>query len=212
MLGCRLADSERIEFVSEDFGGCGRDGNAACGGGEAHTHVQVQIQVHFAIDWVQVVEVVAAHRQLKKISFVAHSMGGLVARYAIGLLYVPPGARPTSTRLPLANTCVADVDGGPIRSGRGDVGEGPSAASEPQENAEEEGSRNLPSGDEDGDGNGDGVKVVRDIEEEVMMESHDMQERWGSRDGGTIAGLTPVNFVTIATPHLGCLGKGHVRG
>lgn len=177
MLGYRLADSERIEFVSEDFGGCRRDGNAACGGGEVPSQVQVQVQVHFAMGRVQVVEVVAAHRQLKKISFVAHSMGGLVARYAIGLLYVSPGApfltssqtsgaRPTPTRLPLANTLVADG------TGRGDVGEG------------------------------------------VTIESHreEVQERWGSRDGGTIAGLTPVNFVTIATPHLGCLGKGHVRG
>lgn len=156
------------------------------------------------------VEVVAAHRQLKKISFVAHSMGGLVARYAIGLLYVPPGATPTSTHLPLAIACVADVGGGPVGNGRGDVGGGPSTSSEPQEKAAEEGSRNHPSRIEDVDG--DGVRLVRDIEEGVMVESQDKQERWGSRDGGTIAGLTAVNFVTIATPHLGCVGKGHVSG
>lgn len=35
---------------------------------------------------------VVKHRSgLKKISFVAHSLGGLVARYAIGKLYEQPG-------------------------------------------------------------------------------------------------------------------------
>lgn len=37
----------------------------------------------------QVIEVINRRPQIRKISFVAHSVGGLVARYAIGRLYRP---------------------------------------------------------------------------------------------------------------------------
>ncbi|XP_002974474.2 uncharacterized protein LOC9658416 [Selaginella moellendorffii] len=37
----------------------------------------------------EVSEVVQKHPQLQRISFVAHSLGGLFARYAIGILYLP---------------------------------------------------------------------------------------------------------------------------
>lgn len=70
---------------------------------------------------------------LRKISFVAHSVGGLVARYAIGRLYRPPG-----------------------------------------ENAE-----NL---------------SVESCEEAKP----------------TIGGLVPVNFIAVATPHLGSRGNKQV--
>lgn len=73
---------------------------------------------------------------LKKISFVSHSVGGLVARYAIGRLYRPP--RIENTEDLSANGCV------------------------------------------------EGLK------------------------GCTIAGLEPVNFVTVATPHLGSRGNKQV--
>lgn len=73
---------------------------------------------------------------LKKISFVSHSVGGLVARYAIGKLYRPP--RMENVADLLANACV-------------------------------EGSK------------------------------------------GTIAGLQPINFVTVATPHLGSRGNKQVQ-
>ncbi|OAY70686.1 hypothetical protein ACMD2_25322 [Ananas comosus] len=38
----------------------------------------------------EVIEVINRRPQIRKISFVAHSVGGLVARYAIGRLYRPP--------------------------------------------------------------------------------------------------------------------------
>lgn len=39
----------------------------------------------------QVLSVIKNRNGLKKISFVAHSLGGLVARYAVGKLYEKPG-------------------------------------------------------------------------------------------------------------------------
>lgn len=72
---------------------------------------------------------------LRKISFVAHSVGGVVARYAIGKLYRPPQT----------------------------------------ENVE---------------------KFSDDTSEE------------GSK--GTIAGLAPINFITVASPHLGSRGNKQV--
>lgn len=71
----------------------------------------------------QVEDTVNNHRSLKKISFVAHSLGGLIARYAIGMLY---------------------------------------------------------------------------------SEASDKNER------GSIAGLEPINFITVATPHLGSRGNKQV--
>ncbi|WCJ36428.1 alpha/beta-Hydrolases superfamily protein [Euphorbia peplus] len=83
----------------------------------------------------EVLEVIQKRPNLRKISFIAHSVGGLVARYVIGRLYRPPQKEniPDST----ANTC-------------------------------EEDSR------------------------------------------ATIAGLEPINFITVATPHLGSRGKKQV--
>ena len=72
---------------------------------------------------------------LQKISFVAHSVGGLVARHAIGKLY-----RPAETKKLEAS----------------------STNGQPQESS------------------------------------------------GTIGGLEPVNFVTVATPHLGSRGNKQV--
>lgn len=39
---------------------------------------------------IQVVELIHRKPSVRRISFVAHSVGGLVARYAIGKLYRPP--------------------------------------------------------------------------------------------------------------------------
>ncbi|XP_073140967.1 putative lipase ROG1 [Henckelia pumila] len=82
----------------------------------------------------EVLEVVKRKPGLRKISFIAHSVGGLVARYAIGKLYRPWGS---ST-------------------------------------------------------------------EEVSVNEHKEKLR------GTIAGLEPVNFITLATPHLGSRGNKQV--
>lgn len=80
----------------------------------------------------EVKEVVSDSPNLTKISFVAHSLGGLIARYAIGQLFTPSETTPTS-------------------------------------NGEE-------------------------------------QER-PDRLQGTIMGLQPINFVTVATPHIGLKGN-----
>ncbi|KAK8598812.1 hypothetical protein V6N13_076758 [Hibiscus sabdariffa] len=83
----------------------------------------------------EVLEIIQEKPNLCKISFVAHSVGGLVARYAIGRLYRPP---------------------------KGEVKE---------------------------DTSGNGCK------EEVR---------------GTIGGLEAMNFITVATPHLGSRGNKQV--
>lgn len=80
---------------------------------------------------------------VRKISFVAHSLGGLVARYAIGRLYEPP-----------VQTEVAGLN------------------------------RSC---------------LVR--EENVSDQCHKQSSE------ETVAGLEPVNFITVATPHLG--SRGH---
>ena len=88
----------------------------------------------------QVVCIVRNNSKVKKISFVAHSLGGLIARFAIGKLYksVPKSNRPTGGRVDKDNTNNSNL-------------------------------------------------------EQPCL--------------GTIAGLEPMNFVTVATPHLG--SKGH---
>ncbi|KAF3638601.1 putative WD repeat-containing protein WRAP73-like [Capsicum annuum] len=80
----------------------------------------------------EVLDVTKRKPGLKKISFVAHSVGGVVARYAIGKLYRPPRA------------------------------------------------------------------------ENVEKFSDDTSEEWLK---GTIAGLEPINFITVASPHLGSRGN-----
>ncbi|XP_051138443.1 lipid droplet phospholipase 1 [Andrographis paniculata] len=83
----------------------------------------------------EVVEVIKRKPGLKKISFVSHSVGGLVARYTIGKLYESPKR-----------------------------------------------------------GNGEEVSGNDCVEESK----------------GTIAGLEPINFITVATPHLGSRGNKQV--
>ncbi|KAF5461830.1 hypothetical protein F2P56_017894 [Juglans regia] len=83
----------------------------------------------------EVIEVIRRRPNLCKISFVAHSVGGLVARYAIGRLYRPPN---------------------------------------------------------------------RENMEDSSAERHEGDSR------GTIAGLKAMNFITVATPHLGSRGNKQV--
>lgn len=92
----------------------------------------------------EVSTVISRKPGLQKISFIAHSLGGLVARYAIGKLYEP---------LDTSNCLVA---------------------------------------------NG------KDMEEE---NSSYRVEKVGEDYKGRIAGLEPMNFITVATPHLG--SRGH---
>lgn len=90
----------------------------------------------FGIICQQVVQVINKRPGLTKCSFIAHSVGGLVARYAIGRLYRPSG-EPT-----------------------GDPSKGNSTDCD--------------------------------------------------NTGGTIYGLEAVNFITVATPHLGSRGNKQV--
>ncbi|KAH6790476.1 alpha/beta-Hydrolases superfamily protein [Perilla frutescens var. frutescens] len=80
----------------------------------------------------EVLEVIKRKPNLRKISFISHSVGGLVARYAIGKLYKPP---------------------------------------------------------------------MKESGEELLT---------NEESNGTIAGLEPVNFITVATPHLGSRGNKQV--
>ncbi|PHU18069.1 hypothetical protein BC332_13764 [Capsicum chinense] len=84
----------------------------------------------------EVLEVIKRKPGLKKISFVSHSVGGLVARYAIGRLYRPP--RMENIEDLSANACIERLK------------------------------------------------------------------------GCTIAGLEPINFITVATPHLASRGNKQV--
>ncbi|KAE7995839.1 hypothetical protein FH972_000604 [Carpinus fangiana] len=88
----------------------------------------------------EVMQVVQKTQSLKKISFLAHSLGGLFARYALAVLYTPLG----------------------LSSGEPD-----DPASSTVENS---------------------------------------QTTCSSRRG-MIAGLEPINFITLATPHLGVRGR-----
>ncbi|KAL7108555.1 hypothetical protein ACP275_06G119400 [Erythranthe tilingii] len=56
----------------------------------------------------EVLEVIKRKLRLRKISFVAHSVGGLVARYAIGKLYKPP--KIGSEEKLSANATIADLE------------------------------------------------------------------------------------------------------
>lgn len=83
----------------------------------------------------EVLDVIQRKPEVRKISFVAHSLGGLVARYAIGRLYRPP-----------KTDVISEVDNG--------------------------------------------------------VSNRDAQ--------GTICGLEAMNFITVATPHLGSRGSNQV--
>lgn len=93
----------------------------------------------------QVLQVVKKTKSLKRISFLAHSLGGLFARFAIAVLYSP-------------DTCNND----------------------------------QPS----------------DLANSMVENS----QRTSFSKGGMIAGLEPINFITLATPHLGVRGKWQVCG
>lgn len=84
---------------------------------------------------------------VRKISFVAHSLGGLVARYAVGRLY--------EESLPL---------------------ESPGNAASNKEDR-----------------------------------SDDSMNSFEHTSGARIAGLEPMNFITVATPHLGSRGHKQVN-
>ncbi|CAL5205270.1 unnamed protein product [Lathyrus oleraceus] len=92
----------------------------------------------------EVISVIKRHPSVQKISFIAHSLGGLIARYAIAKLY----ERDISKELSQGNEhCESQIS---------------------------------------------------------KQECHDRKYE------GKIAGLEPINFITSATPHLGCRGHKQV--
>lgn len=82
-------------------------------------------------------QVVQKTESLKRISFLAHSLGGLFARYAVAVLYSPNSLNSANSTMPNSQT------------------------------------------------------------------------EYSSKRG-TIAGLEPINFITLATPHLGVRGRKQV--
>lgn len=95
----------------------------------------------------QVLSVIKRTPHLQKISFVGHSLGGLVCRYAIAKLYEQRSAR---------------------------------------------------------------VVCEQDMECSLNGSTNSCAEEVSKRN---IAGLEPMNFITFATPHLGCRGhKQVIRG
>lgn len=93
--------------------------------------------------WKQVLDVVQKMTDLRKISFIAHSLGGLFARYAISILYSPQAKETGSSYSVMPAT-----------------------------------------------GGSDMLRHTSGL--------------------GAIAGLEPINFITLATPHLGVRGKNQV--
>ncbi|KAH7857949.1 hypothetical protein Vadar_018238 [Vaccinium darrowii] len=88
----------------------------------------------------EVMQVIKRTNSLKRISFLAHSLGGLFARYAISVLYSP-------------------------------------------------------------------AALSTDECNEVPASTNSMSKTASSSRRGLIAGLEPVNYITLATPHLGVRGK-----
>lgn len=124
------ADQFRSKFGSEVLVHCSARNAATL------TFDGVDIMGHRLAE--EVKEVIEESPSLTKISFVAHSLGGLIARYAIGQLFTP------------------------------------------HRNAEEQ-------------------EVPSNVEEQETAVS--------DPSNGTIFGLKPVNFVTVATPHIGLRGN-----
>jgi hypothetical protein len=111
----------------------------------------------------QVQDVVDANPGVTKISFLSHSLGGLVSRYAIGQLYAPQGGRSL-----LQERASSRFRNGEILVEHTKVGEAERV------------------------GDHDATTVAAPLY-------------------GSIAGLEPINFITVATPHLGSKGNRHVR-
>lgn len=59
----------------------------------------------------KVIEEINRRPYIKKISFVAHSVGGLVARYAIGRLYKPPKRTSENTPQTLDDNNIGTIHG-----------------------------------------------------------------------------------------------------
>lgn len=108
----------------------------------------------------QVQTVVQETPGITKISFLSHSLGGLIARYAIGQLYIPSHE---------SNLLESQGNDESRRTNNNDA--------QPIKNAR--------------------------LHPENTLEAT-------SNFHGTIAGLEPTNFITVATPHLGSRGSQQV--
>ncbi|GAQ86193.1 hypothetical protein KFL_002750100 [Klebsormidium nitens] len=129
--------------------------------------------------------VVRSHPSLVRISFVAHSLGGLIARYAVSVLYtsLPPhhpvliASKAAQSNGSPPKTAQTNGSSREIAQTNGSQPEVQFSSGSPPEIAESNGS--LPNRE----------KLSRPVELP------------------TIAGLEPVAFVTLASPHLGVRGN-----
>lgn len=55
-----------------------------------------------------------------------------------------------------------------------------------------------------------GRTVLEERRKDLFAESEQIEFPGINLELPTIAGLEPVNFITLATPHLGCRGNNHV--
>lgn len=102
-----------------------------------------KIFLTYVFIWEQVLQIVKKTKGLRKISFLAHSLGGLFARYAIAILYTTNDSS-------------------------------------------------------------------RDQSKDFAYRENGASKTEFSFRRGLIAGLNPINFITLATPHLGVRGKKQV--
>eukprot|EP00850_Spirogloea_muscicola_P007738 SM000040S14750 [mRNA] locus=s40:141272:146582:+ [translate_table: standard] len=191
----------------------------------------------------EIQEVVLKFESLEKISFVAHSLGGLVARYAIAKLHTPqhgdaahPSARgegPKENELVYVDQAgssaerarrrghddqdrdraavVAEpgtrLDNGPAPSPKASIGADTDAL-RTETKSDDTRDKEIPDdARQSAADNGNELKEVALAEAVAERDPRAMSKR---HSNGVIAGLKPINFVTIATPHLGCRGKGQL--
>lgn len=158
----------------------------------------------------EVKRVVEENPGLARISFVGHSLGGLIARYAIAVLYKDPSSdRGVDVTAPRGDAD-ADTLSEPSQHGAQNLIEAEgqrltdapssSTGSVEESKADSKEGRSVLEHLKDRlkiGSNGNGRKLDQPPS---RVKSYSFLEPAGKV---TIAGLTPVHFVTMATPHLG---------
>eukprot|EP00850_Spirogloea_muscicola_P013723 SM000094S24740 [mRNA] locus=s94:486352:491818:- [translate_table: standard] len=191
----------------------------------------------------EIQEVVHKFESLEKISIVAHSLGGLIARYAIAKLHTPQhgdaahssarGEGPQENELVHVDqagssaerarrrghddqdrdraAAVAEpgtkLDNGPAPSPNASV-EAHTDALRTETKSDDAREEETP--DDAWRSAADDGKELKEVAPAEAAARGDPRTMSKRHSNGVIAGLKPINFVTIATPHLGCRGKGQL--
>lgn len=146
----------------------------------------------------QVREVVRSRPSLRHISIVGHSLGGLIARYAAALLHEDPGTTrgfsSSRSREPTGSTEQEQAQGCSER----DRWNGREAEPDDELRGTASASARADLAREQDDGTSTGTGATEGARGQ------------SSGRGGTIAGLQPACFITLATPHLGVRGRGQL--